>query len=215
MEIALPLCSKGEDSTGTETENHAHRVRRHGTIGINEEQHMHYKLQSIVRALIIIIDNYASEKIIEKVVQSVRINITSKLSAPINFESIKPNFEQDPFFGHRNVVSTTLSASIDFIITLESREQTAFPERHRDPNTVDKWIRHSISHMERAKSHSYTGPDIQGPSTGWLKLAEGEDVLPPATPLVLLATKTPRPFAKSTLGPSPQIEHKSWLERNV
>ena len=30
----------------------------------------------------------------------------------------------------------------------------------------------------------YTGPEIQGPSTGFVKPAEEEDVLPPVTPLV-------------------------------
>ena len=166
--------------------NHTYKIRRHGMFGINEEQHMHYKLQPIFRALLTIIDNHASEKGLERVVHLVRTNIASELSGPITFESIEPKFERDRFSGHGNVVSTTLSAAIDFIMALESREQAAFPERHRDPNLVDKRMGDSRSHMERAKSHGYTGPEIQGPSTGWVKLAEGEDVLPPVTPLVQL-----------------------------
>ena len=34
--------------------------------------------------------------------------------------------------------------------------------------------------MKRANSHGYTGPEIQGSSTGWVRLAEGKDVLPPS-----------------------------------
>ena len=140
MEIALPLCSKGKDSTGTGTQSHTYNTTRHGVIGINEEQHMHYRLQPIFRALITIIDNLASEKSTERVVHSVLTNITSELSAPILFESIKPIFERDRGFGNDNVVSTTLSAAIDSVMALEFREQTAFPERQRDPNIVDKSV---------------------------------------------------------------------------
>ena len=127
-------------------------------LGINEEQHIHYELQPIFRSLIVIIDNYVSEKSTEKVVHLVRTNIASELSAPIAFESIEPNFEKDHLFGHGNddVVSTTLSAAVDFIMALESRKQTAFPERHKDPNIVDM-MGYSKSHMERAKSRGYTG----------------------------------------------------------
>ena len=92
---------------------------------------MYYKLQSIFRALIIIIDSHASEKSTETVVHLIRTNMTSELSAPIILESIRPRFEQNLFFGHenKNVVSTTLSAAIDFVMALESREHAAFPEK--------------------------------------------------------------------------------------
>ena len=131
-----------------------------------------------------IIDNHASERSTERVVHLVRTDITSDLSAPITFESIEPKFDQDRLVGHRNtnVVTTTLSAAIDFVMALESREQAAFPERRRDPNIVDKRL--GDCHMERAELQCYTGPEIQGPSSGFVKLAEGEDVLPPVTPNV-------------------------------
>jgi len=167
VEITLPLCSKNKDFAGTEIEDHSYK-QNHGPVGINEEQYMHYKLQPLFRALIIIIDNYASETGAEKVVHLIRTNITSKLSAPVTFESITPKFEQDSFFGHGNdkVVTTTLSAAIDFVMALESREQTAFPEKHRDPSIVDRRMGDSRSHMEIVKSRGYTGPEIRGPSTG-------------------------------------------------
>ena len=98
-----------------------------------------------------IIDNHASERSTEREVHLVRTDITSDLSAPITFESIEPKFDQDRLVGHRNtnVVTTTLSAAIDFVMALESREQAAFPERRRDPNIVDKRL--GDCHMERAE----------------------------------------------------------------
>lgn len=149
---------------------------------------MHYKLQSIFRALIIVIDSHASEKSTETVVNLVRTNMTSKLSAPIVLESIRPQFEQNLFFGHiknKNVVSTTLSAAIDFVMALESREHAAFPEKCWDSSTVDRRLGSSKSPMERAREEGYTGPEIREPTTGWVKLAEGEDVKLPMTPLAI------------------------------
>ena len=183
VDNTLPLCSKEKDSTGAETENFSYKLNYYGMTGISEKQHMHYNLLPILRALIIIIDNHASDKSTERVVHLVRTNITSELSAPITFESIRPKFEQQRFFGHSkdNVVSTTLSAAIDFVMALELREQAAFPEKHRDPSIVDEMMG---SPMERARLSGYTGPEIRGPSSGWVKLAEGEDVIPPVTTLV-------------------------------
>ena len=37
--------------------------------------------------------------------------------------------------------------------------------------------------VDSAQSEDYTGPAIRGPSTGWVKLAEGEEVISPVTPL--------------------------------
>ena len=62
VENALPLCSKENGPTGTEGEIDLYKVNHHGVIGINEEQHMHYKLQPLFRALIIIIDNHQARK---------------------------------------------------------------------------------------------------------------------------------------------------------
>ena len=188
VETTLPLCSEEKNLTETSTEE----LIRNGMNGINKEQHMHYKLQPIFRALIMIIDDYASEKGTERVVHLVRTTLRSELSAPITFESLEPKF-QHPFAGQIAdiVVSTTLSAAIDFVMTLASREQTAFPERRRDPNVVDNRMGSSRSHNEKAISKGYTGPEIQGPSSGFVKLAEGEEVLPPITHLAF-RQKTPR-----------------------
>ena len=66
--------------------------------------------------------------------------MTSESSSPIAFESIKPKFEQDRIFGHDNdnVVSITLSAPIDFVMALESREQ---PPSQKDSGIRILWIR--------------------------------------------------------------------------
>ena len=183
VDKTLPLCSEENNSTGSETASY--KIENHGVIGINEKQHMHYNLLPTFRALIMIIDNHASDKSTERVVHLVRTNITSKLSAPITFESIRPKFEQQGSFGHSkdDVVSTTLSAAIAFVMALESREHVAFPEKHREPSIVDETFG---SPMERAKLRGYTGPEIRGPSSAWVKLAEGEDVLPPITTLAHL-----------------------------
>ena len=187
VENSLPLCSPENGPTGTEYEIFTYRRQHHGTLGINQEQYIHYKLQSTFRALIIIIDSHASEKSTETVVHLVRTNMTSELSAPITLESIRPQFEQNLFFGHdnKNVVSTTLSAAIDFVMALESPEHAAFPGKCWDPNIVDKMLRGWKSPMERAREEGYTGPEIREPTTSWVKLAEGEDVKLPTTPLAI------------------------------
>ena len=187
VESSLPLCSPENGQTGTELEIFHYKHHHHGTLGINQEQYMHYKLQSIFRALIIIIDSHASEKSTETIVHLVRTNMTSNLSAPITLESIRPQFEQNLFFGHenKNIVSTTLSAAIDFVMALESREHAAFPEKCFDPSIVDRRLGGSKSPMERAREEGYTGPEIREPTTGWVKLADGEDVKLPMTPLAI------------------------------
>ena len=187
VENALPLCSPENGQTGTELEIFTYRRHHHGLLGINQEQYMHYKLQAIFRALIIVIDSQASEKSPETVVHLIRTNMTSELSAPIALESIRPQFEPNLYFGHEknDVVSTTLSAAIEFVMALESREHAAFPgENCWDPSTVDRRLGGSKSPMERAKEMGYTVPEMREPTTDWVKLAEGEDVTLPMTALV-------------------------------
>ena len=90
-----------------------------------------------------------------------------------------------PGYNSDNLVTTTLSSAIDFVIALELREQNAFPESHRDPSIVDERMGASGTNTEIAQTSGYTGPEFRGPSTGWVKLPEGEEVIPPVTPLVL------------------------------
>ena len=42
-----------------------------------------------------------------------------------------------------NLITTTLSSAIDFVMALESRQQNAFPESHRDPDIVDERMGYS------------------------------------------------------------------------
>ena len=185
VETCLPLCARRIDSTGTEIEDSPYEW--HGAIGINRKQNMYYKLRPLFRALIIIVDEHATPRQ-EKVVHLIRTNIPSELSAPITFESIRPNLESDKSLGpdNKDLITTTLSAAIDFVTALEKREESAFPENRRDPNIVDERGNEPGHHTRKARLYmGYTGPGIRGPSSSWVKLAEGENVLPPLTPAVL------------------------------
>lgn len=190
VEYILPLCSKRTSLTETETENYLYNDD-HGPIGINQNQNRYYKLRPLFRALIIIVDEQTSQKGTQRVVHLLRTNLPPELSAPISFKSIQPKLDQGMFPGHSsdNLVTTTLSSAIDFVMAFELREQNAFPESHRDPSIPDErmvGLGGSGTSTEIAQSRGYTGPEIRGPSTGWIKLAEGEEVISPATPLVAM-----------------------------
>ena len=183
VEYTLPACSKKPCLTETEVEDYSYNDN-HGPIGINQEQNEYYTLRPIFRALIIIVDHQKSQTSTQRVVHLLRTNLQPELSAPINFEGIQPKLNQGMFPGYNsdNLVTTTLSSAIDFVMALELREQNAFPESRRDPSIVDKRLGNS-GNTETARSYyGYTGAEIRGPSTGWVKLAEGEEVLPPVTP---------------------------------
>lgn len=177
VEYTLPLCSKKE----TEIEDHSYNPDL-GPIGINELQNKYYKLRPLFRALIIIIDPQTSQKHAQRVVHLLRTNLPSEFSTPISFKNIQPKLDQGMFPGHDsdNIITTTLSSAIDFVMTLESRQQHAFPESHQDPSIVDEMLRS----VGNATAGPYTGPAIRGPSTGWIKLPEGEKAIAPTTPLV-------------------------------
>ena len=195
VEYTLPPCSRKE----TEIEDHSYNDN-HGPIGINQKQNEFYKLRPLFRALIIIVDDQTSQRGTERVVHLLLTKPPSELNIPISFKSIQPKLDQGMFPGYNsdNLVTTTLSSAIDFIMALESRQQNTFPESRRDPSIVDERMEGS---METARSQGYTGPEIRGPSTSWVKLAEGEKVIPPATPLVwtqrrILGLPLPPPSAR-------------------
>lgn len=186
VEYSLPSCSKRTSLTETKIEDHSYNDD-HGPIGINQKQNRYYKLRPLFRALIIIVDHQTSQERTQRVVHLLRTNLSQELSAPISFESIQPKLDQEMFpeYNSDNLVTTTLSSAIDFVMALELRQQNAFPESHRDPSIVDERMGGSGTNTEIAQSEGYTGPEIRGPSTGWVKLTEGEKVIPPVTPLVL------------------------------
>ena len=182
---------------------------------------MHYKVQSIFRALIIVIDSHISEENTEMVVHLVRTNMTSELSASITFESIRPQFEQHLYFGLENndVVSTTLSAAIDFVMALELREHNAFPKNCWNPSIVDDRLGDSRSPMERAKEMGYTGREIREPTTAWVKLTEGEAVKLPMTPLAIMKRSYHIPkycagLSSQIGGQEKEIKRGVWLSYN-
>ena len=179
VEYTLPSCSK----KGTEIEDHLYNDN-HGPIGINQEQNRYYNLRPLFRALIVIVDNQTSQGDAERVVHLLLTKPPSELNMPISFKSIQPKLDQGMFSGYNsdNLVTTTLSSAIDFIMALESCQQKAFPESYRDPSIVDERRGGSGNNMKILQSEGYTGPEIRGPSTGWVKLAEGEKVISPVTP---------------------------------
>lgn len=148
---------------------------------------MYYKLRPLFRALIMIVDDDATPGQ-EKIIHLICTHIPSELSAPITFESISPKLESDKSLGddNKDVITTTLSAAIDFVTALEAREKNAFPGNRRDPCIIDERGADSGHHTRYAKSFvGYTGPEIRGASSSSVKLAEGESVLPPLTPGVM------------------------------
>ena len=179
VEHALTLCGPNKDLQGVPVRDRPYDPS-HGCMGINQDQNMHFKLRSVFRSLIIIVDNNATQGGAERVVHLVRTDL-SELSAPITFESVSPKLEHDPSRGR---VTTTLSAAITFVMALELREQAAFPEEYGDPSVLEE-REGPGKHMEIAKSKGYSGPHLSGPSSGWVQLAEGEEVMSPVTPFLM------------------------------
>ena len=184
VEINLPLCSRKTDSTGTEIDDPSFEF--HGCIGINRKQNKYYKLKPLFRALIMIVDHHASSDT-EQIVHLFGTDLASGLSAPITFESISPKLESGQSLGYHNnsLVTTTLSAAMDFVTALELREEKAFPKNQRDPSIIDERGADPGHHTRFARSMGYTGPEIRRTSSTWVKPVEGEDVLPPLTPGVM------------------------------
>ena len=183
MRPCLPLCSNKE----TKIEDHSYNDE-HGPIGINQKQNEYYQLRPLFRALIVIVHHQTSQKCAQRALHMLRTNIPSGLSTPISFQSIEPKLDQEMFPGYNNdndnLIATTPSSAIDFIMALESREQNAFPESRRDPSIVDERMGNPGTYTEIAQSRGYTGSQIRGLSTGWVKLAEGEEAISQVTPVV-------------------------------
>lgn len=153
---------------------------------------MYYRLRPLFRALIVVVD-YRAVAGLKQIVHLLRTACPSELSAPITFESISPKLELDMFLDDEDskIIATTLSAAIDFITSLELREQTAFSESQRDSSVMDERGADPGYYMKQAKSMGYTGPDIRTTSSSWIKLAEGEDLLPPLTQVVMRKITAP------------------------
>ena len=154
VEINLPLCSRKTDSTGTEIDDSSF----HGGIGINRKQNKYYELRPLFRALIMIVDHHASSDA-ENIVHLFGTGLSSGLSAPIIFESISPKLESEKPLGYHNngLVTTTLSAAMDFVTALELREEKAFPKDQRDPSIMDERGADPGHYTREARSMGYTG----------------------------------------------------------
>ena len=201
LEDNLHLCSTKRNKTGKEIDD----PPREYIVGYrpNRKQNMYYKIKPLFRALIMIVDQHASLEDAEKIVRLFRTNIPAKLSTPITFETISPKLDSDKSLGDYSIddsVTNTLSAAIDFITALESREKDAFPEDQRDPSVIDENGGDPGVTTRRARAEGYTGPDICRSSSSWVKLAEGEYTMPPITLEVMhMFMRPPRVIAMATV----------------
>ena len=174
-----------------------------------KRQHMHYHLQPLFRALIIIYD-HTTRNDAEPIVHLVRTGETAGLSAPITFESIKPVVDTVSGLSSDirgdDTITTTLSSAISFVMALELREQNACTsDKPTDSGVLDENLGSKAHLDEVAWDLGYTGPEIQGPSTDWIKLAEGEEMAPPVTLNVQMA----RRYKGLDPGPSPWTDSRA------
>ena len=179
VERTLPSCATPKELQNVSVQDRPFNPD-HGPMGINSDQNIHFKLRSLFRSLILIIDDSSTQREGERVVHLIRTDL-AELSAPITFESITPKLDHDPSRGH---VTTTLSAAVTFVVALELRERAAFPDEYRDPSVWEEYNGPG-SHMKIAEWMGYNGPHISGDSSKWIQLAEDEEVLPPITPVVI------------------------------
>jgi hypothetical protein len=152
-----------------------------GSIAINAEQHMHFKLQPLFRALCIVVDEPV-ENATAQIVYLVSTGIvTSGLSEPISLKGFEDEGTRGEISG-RNVVTTTLPAAIEFVMELDKREQRACLDG-RDLTVLDNFLGGISACNKYAQRRGYTGEEIQGPSTSWVPVSEGEAIVPPRTPI--------------------------------
>lgn len=124
-----------------------------------------------------IVDRNVSEGA-EPLVYLRRTGITSGLSAPITFENITAKVIRTIDLDNENMITVTLSTAVDFIMTLESRENgAAGPQNPEDQDVLDGRMGNSLW----ARHLGYTGPEIRGPSANWAKLDKFDDASPPVT----------------------------------
>ena len=157
------MCSKRTSLTETEIEAHSYNDD-HGPIGINQKENRYYEVRPLFQALINIVDHQTSQERTQRVVHLLRTNLSPGLSAPISFKSIQPKLDQGMFPGCNsdNLVTTTLSSAIDFVMVLEISEQNAFPESHRDSSTVDERMEGSGTNTEIAQSKNTSDLEFGG-----------------------------------------------------
>ena len=181
---------------------------------------MHYKLQPLFRALIIIYDHNVTDGG-DPIVHLVRIGDTAGLSAPIVFGNIEPVFDTVPgLFSNvpgDDTITTTLSSASSFVTALEFREQAAFtPNKTRDPSILDEDLGSKKNRDKFAQDLGYTGPEILGPSTNWIELAEGKEMTPPATIFTLMTRNGLKLDATIDLSKSPHLScREKRLDRSL
>ena len=78
------------------------------------------------------------------------------------------------------MATTTLPAAIEFVIELDKRKQRACLDG-QDLTVLDNFLGGISGRNKYAQWRGYTGEEIQGPSTSWVPVSEGEAIVPPRT----------------------------------
>ncbi|KAG4430118.1 hypothetical protein IFR05_014402 [Cadophora sp. M221] len=139
-------------------ENDRYSLQYHGKI--NTLRSEYFKIRPLFRALIIILENPNFSDAPNQEVLLVRTGAEDGLSAPIDFEALSGKGNDS--------VTVTLETALRFVIQLHEREAAAFPE------TEHSYV-HDMRHGNRERQAAligYTGPEVNGPSTGWIEDGE-------------------------------------------
>ncbi|KUJ08323.1 uncharacterized protein LY89DRAFT_765180 [Mollisia scopiformis] len=142
-----------------------------------DEEFMYYRLRPLFRALIIFVDNPLSEPQ-DLLVKLIRTGLEDNLSAPIDFDSIKPEIKSQNDDG--TVVTVPIQTAIRFVTELDEREKKAFPDKEYEEGLISRshegleYLRNGF-HMEE----TYTGKDPEGPHTTWVDHSRLEAVVVP------------------------------------
>lgn len=133
---------------------------------IQPAQHEYIRFQPLFQALFIL-SRKPTPWPEHNTVQIVRTGITTGLSQPISFESIKENI-QEPWDPALDVVRTDMPTAIDFVIALERRETEAGCVDYNG-TVLDNFMGdpHDGTRMFTGESLGYTSGVIRGPPKSW------------------------------------------------
>ncbi|KAH9223962.1 hypothetical protein DL95DRAFT_517257 [Leptodontidium sp. 2 PMI_412] len=132
-----------------------YHLQYHGYI--NKQQSEYFNIRPLFRALIIILEKPNFSDAPNQDVLLVRTGVEDGLSAPIDFETLAGKGNDS--------VTVTLQTALRFVIQLDERESAAFPDTE---NSLACDRRHG-NREQLAKLIGYTGPEVIGPSTGWIE----------------------------------------------
>ena len=133
--------------------------------GLATQQTEHFKLGPVFSALFMIIEDPAKpgfEDYSEVKVRLVRTGVPVRSGTPFSFDCLGPTIKDE--------VLTTLPEAIDFVLDLERQEEAISPTA-RDESALDYRLQGKPADMtqEYRNKYGYSGGELQGPSTSWVK----------------------------------------------